>query len=80
MSGKGGRFVLLGTGLSADSGILSALEEIGDVGEAGLTGCLLLAAVEGLRSWCGEGWRLMEADWIADAMSMGTEDMASLLR
>lgn len=51
MSGKGGRLARFGIGLRAESGILLAFEETDDVGEAGSTGCLLLAAVEGLRSW-----------------------------
>lgn len=52
MSGKGGRFALLGTGLRADSGMLSASEGMDVAGEMGF---LLLAAVEGLRSCLGDG-------------------------
>ena len=29
----------------------------------------MLTVVDGLRSWRGEGWRSMEADWIAEASS-----------
>jgi hypothetical protein len=39
-------------------------------GKVRVTGCLELAEVEGLRSWCGEGWRWREADWIVEAMFM----------
>lgn len=53
-------------GLRTDSGIVEASEDMEVVGE---TGCFLLAAVEGLRSWAGDGWRFREADWIAEAMS-----------
>lgn len=38
------------------------------------TGIFWDAAVEGLRSWCGEGSRFMEADWIVEAISMGREE------
>lgn len=38
------------------------------------TGCLLEAAVEGLRSWVGDGARLMEAVWIVSAIWIGMED------
>jgi hypothetical protein len=34
----------------------------------------MLAAVEGLMSCRGEGWRFMEADWSAEAISIGTFD------
>lgn len=38
------------------------------------TGCLLEAAVEGLRSWVGDGARLMEAVWIVSAIWIGMEE------
>ena len=64
----------LGAGFSADSGMLSASDDR-EVGDAGSTGCLVEAAVEGFTSWAGEGWRLMDADCIAEAMSMAGLDM-----
>lgn len=39
-------------------------------GEMISPGILREAAVEGLMSWCGEGWRFMLTDWIAEASSM----------
>ncbi len=54
--------------------MLSALEDT-DTGDAGSTGTLVEAAVEGLMSWAGEGSRLMEADCIAEAISMAGFDM-----
>lgn len=68
---------LLGAGFKVDSGMLSALDET-DVGDAGSTGSLVEAAVEGLISWVGEGWRLMEADCIAEAISMAGFDMLGM--
>ena len=56
-----------GTGFSADSGMLSAFDEMEAVGDTGL---LMDAAVDGFRSWTGDGFRLMDADCIVDAMSM----------
>jgi hypothetical protein len=44
------------------------------VGRETRTGCLELAAVEGLRSWWGEGARFMEPVWIVSAMRMGREE------
>ena len=41
----------------------------------GETGRLLDAAVEGLRSWVGSGWRLMEADWMVEAISTAGFDI-----
>lgn len=41
----------------------------------GDTGLLVLAAVEGFRSCAGDGWALIEADWMADAMSMAGFDI-----
>ena len=38
-------------------------EEAVDEGETGRTGRFSDAAVDGLMSWSGEGWRLREADW-----------------
>lgn len=32
------------------------------------------AAVEGFRSWAGDGWRLREADWRVEASSMAGLD------
>lgn len=64
----------LGAGFNVDSGMLSALDDT-DIGDAGSTGSLVDAAVEGLISWAGEGSRLMEADCIAEAISMGGFDM-----
>jgi len=64
----------LGAGFKVDSGMLSALEDT-DIGDAGSTGTLVEAAVEGLMSWAGEGSRLMEADCIAEAISMAGFDM-----
>lgn len=32
-----------------------------------MTGVFREAAVEGLRSWCGEGLRFREADWRVEA-------------
>lgn len=46
--------------------------EIEVVGE---TGRFWDAAVEGLRSWAGSGWCLIEADWIVDARSTAAFDM-----
>ena len=45
----------------------------------GETGRLVDAAVEGLRSWAGSGLRLMEADWIAEAISTPGFDIVILL-
>lgn len=43
-----------------------------------LTGTFSEAAVEGLMSWVGEGWRFREADWSVEASSMaGLEDIVS---
>lgn len=67
----------LGAGFKVDSGILSALEDT-DIGDAGSTGTLVEAAVEGLMSWAGEGSRLMEADCIAEAISMAGFDMIEI--
>lgn len=67
----------LGAGFKVDSGMLSALDET-DLGDAGSTGSLVEAAVEGLISWVGDGWRLMEADCIAEAISMAGFDMLAL--
>ena len=41
----------------------------------GETGRFWEAVVEGLRSWAGSGLCLMEADWIAEAMSTAGLDM-----
>lgn len=62
-------------GLSVAYGILSSSEDTEIVGE---TGSFEEAAVDGLRSWAGEGWRLIEADWMVDAISMTAESMADI--
>jgi len=67
----------LGAGFKVDSGMLSALDDT-DIGDAGSTGTLVEAAVEGLMSWAGEGSRLMEADCIAEAISMAGFDMLEM--
>jgi len=67
----------LGAGFKVDSGMLSALEDT-DIGDAGSTGTLVEAAVEGLMSWAGEGSRLMEADCIAEGISMAGFDMIGI--
>ena len=41
----------------------------------GETGRFWEAAVDGLRSWAGSGWCLMEADWTAEAISTAGFDM-----
>lgn len=46
-----------------------AMEVVGE------TGRFSEAAVEGLRSWAGSGWCLMEADWMAEAISTAGLDM-----
>ena len=45
----------------------------------GETGCLAEAAVEGLMSWVGEGWRFMLADCSVDASSMAGLDILNEL-
>lgn len=47
---------------------LSAEESEAGAWEA-LTGCFSEAAVEGLRSWVGDGARFMDAVWIVSASS-----------
>lgn len=43
-------------------------------------GTFLDAAVDGLMSCAGDGWRLIETDWMAEASSLaGLEDMVWLL-
>lgn len=39
-----------------------------------VTGSLVEALVEGLRSWLMSGWCVMEADWIVEAISRGMEE------
>lgn len=46
-----------------------AMEVVGE------TGRLVEAAVEGLRSWAGSGWRFMEADWMVEAISTAGFDI-----
>ena len=64
---------LRGTGFSADSGMLSAFDEMEAVGDTGL---LMDAAVDGFRSWTGDGFGLIEADCMVDATSMAGFAMA----
>ena len=47
--------------------MLSAVDEMEPVGDTGL---LREAAVDGFRSWAEDGFRLIDADCIVDAMSM----------
>ena len=47
--------------------MLSAFDEMEAVGDTGL---ITDAAVDGFRSWTGDGFRLMDADCIAEATSM----------
>lgn len=35
--------------------------------------------MEGFRSWAGSGWRLMEADWIVDAMFAAADDIMDVV-
>ena len=60
-SGSGGIWWCLGTGRSTLSGISSS--PTSDWSRSGCgcrrTGCFLEAAVDGFRSWCGEGLRLI---------------------
>lgn len=57
-----------GTGLRAEEGMLLVSEELA-MEVVGETGRLVDAAVDGLRSWAGSGLRLMEADWMVEAIS-----------
>ena len=50
------------------------MEVVGEMGR------LVEAAVEGLMSWEGEGWRFKEADWIVEAMSIAGLDMATIVK
>ena len=47
--------------------MLSAFEDIDVVGDTGL---LVDAAVDGLRSWAGDGCLLIDADCMVDAISI----------
>jgi hypothetical protein len=47
----------------------SDAEERDLAGELMMAGSFFDAAVEGLMSWCGDGVRLIETDWIAEAIS-----------
>ena len=47
--------------------MLSAFDEMDAVGDTGL---LMDAAVDGFRSWAGDGFGWIDADCIVDAMSM----------
>ncbi len=61
-----------GTGLRAEEGMLFSELAMEVVGE---TGRLDDAPVEGLRSWAGSGWCFIEADWMAEAMSIAGFDI-----
>lgn len=67
----------------AERGIVDCCDEVGEEeGEGamlGETGNFFEAAVEGLRSWWGEGERLREADWMVEAMSRGRFDMVAVV-
>lgn len=52
--------------------MLLSSDEMEIVGD---TGCLADAAVDGLRSCAGEGWRLRDADCMVDAIFMAPEAM-----
>jgi len=56
--------------------MLSSELEIDVMGE---TGRFWEAVVEGLRSWAGSGWCLIEADWIVEAMFAATEVIMDVL-
>lgn len=45
----------------------------------GERGCFVEAAVEGLMSWVGEGWRFMDADWSVEAISMAGLDIVRVV-
>lgn len=60
-------------GLSAEYGMLFSPEDIEVVGD---TGSFSEAAVDGLRSWAGEGWRFREADWMVEAIFKAGDDIA----
>ena len=47
--------------------MLSAVDEMEAAGDTGL---LREAAVDGFRSWAGDGFRLIDADCIVEAMSI----------
>lgn len=61
-----------GMGLMAEEGMLFSVLATEVVGE---TGRFVEAVVEGLRSWAGSGWCLMEADWMVEAMSSAGFDI-----
>ena len=62
-----------GAGFSADSGILFS-DDI-EVGDTGSTGFFVETLVEGFASCAGDGWRLIEADCIVEAISTAGFDM-----
>lgn len=64
-----------GAGFSADSGIL--FSEDTEVGDTGSTGFFVEAAVDGFASCVGDGWRLIEADCIVEAISTAGFDMVA---
>lgn len=64
-----------GAGFSADSGIL--FSEDTEVGDTGSTGFLVEAVVDGFASCAGDGWRLIEADCMVEAISTAGFDMVA---
>ena len=59
------------------------MEEEGEDGRewrVGERGCFVEAAVEGLMSWVGEGWRFMDADCRVEAMSMAGLDILRVVK
>ena len=69
ISGRGGKERRRGTGRITSEGIVEEADEreVGEVGDARSAGIFCDAAVEGLMSCVGEGSRLIESDWIAEA-------------
>lgn len=63
----------LGRGSRTEMGISSSATSISSnsdrEGDPRWTGSRVSALVEGAMSWVGSGCRLMEADWIVDAIS-----------
>lgn len=50
-----------------------------EVGDTGSTGFFVEALVEGFTSCAGDGWRLIEADCIVEAISTAGFDMVAEL-
>lgn len=67
-----------GEGLRALYGIVEA-EDWEESEVVGDTGRFAEAAVEGLRSWWGDGWRLIEADCIAEVMFAAISDIFAVV-